>query len=531
MDQDEQAGRLPFRLWIGVTGHRELPPDPALVERVREVLDRARRAFPASDATPVRLGVVSSLAEGADRLVAGEVLATEDALLEVPLPLPSDEYQRDFASQRSREEFAELLARASFVTVVPDMPSREETYAEAGRLVVDRCDALVAIWDGAPSRGVGGTADAVAHARDRYVPLYWIRPGGEAGYEIVEEPGGRLPLARFRQADEYNRAPVAAGVLAGQVEAETGRLRAEAERAGLPADVVEPVLAWYLPFLARADALSLRLQRRYYRLGVALFVLAALAAVAGGASSVKGWSRQLAVVQVLLLLVPTVLSFNARYRQLPGRWISCRLLAEQLRAAMFLTVAGLVSNRDRADLVDPSLSWVQAASAEVCLRGPRGAPPAPTAGGLRRFLLGGWVDQQLGYLRRTGERQGRRDRLLSTAASSLFAVTLVLILLSAFRGRDEPGGPAAALGLILFLSGLPALGGAFSGIREQRQYVRNSERSLRVAGRLERLRARLSAARDLGSVQELATATAVLLSEENQDWFGVMGAGSLKPAP
>ena len=201
---------------------------------------------------------------------------------------------------------------------------------------------------------------------------------------------------------------------------------------------------------------------------------------------------------------------------------------------MFLTVAGLETSKDRADLVDPSLGWVQAASAEVCLRSPRGAPPAAAAVGLRRFLLGGWVDQQLGYLRRTGERQQRRDGLLSTAVSWLFGGSLMLILLRAFAfpDNDDPGAPVVALlVLALILSGLPALGGAFSGIREQRQYVRNSERSLRVAGRLERLRTRLLAARDLGSVQELATATAVLLSEENQDWFGVMGAGNLKPAP
>jgi len=528
MDQDEQAGRLPFRLWIGVTGHRELPADPELVEQVREVLGRVRGAVPASDATPLRLGVVSSLAEGADRLVAGEVLGSEGALLEVPLPLPRHEYVRDFASQGSREEFAELLARASLVTVVPDMGAREETYAEAGRLVVDRCDALVAIWDGAPSRGVGGTADAVVHARARRVPVYWIRTGGEAGYELVEEPGNGLPLARFGQVDRYNRARVPPGDLATRVEAETGRLRAEAERAGLPAGVVEPALAWYLPFLARADALSLRLQRRYHRLGMALFVLAALAAVAGGAS-IKGWSRQLTVAQVLLLLVPTGLSVNARYRQLPARWISCRLLAEQLRAAMFLTVAGLEPGRDRSDLLDPSVGWVQAASAEVCLRGPRGAPPATAAGELRRFLLGGWVDHQLGYLRRTGERQRRRDGVLGTAVSWLFLVTLVLTLAKAFLAGDEPGGPGVALAL--FLSALPALGAAFSGVREQRQYVRNSERSLRVSGHLERLRIRLSAAKDLGSVQELAMATAVLLSDENRDWFGVMGAGNLTPAP
>jgi hypothetical protein len=116
--------------------------------------------------------------------------------------------------------------------VVPDAGGREGTYAEAGRVTVERCDALLAIWDGAPSRGVGGTADAVAEARDGKVPLYWIRTGGEGGYEVVEEPGRGLPRARFREVDGYNRAPLAAGKLAAEVAAEAGRLRAEAKRAG-----------------------------------------------------------------------------------------------------------------------------------------------------------------------------------------------------------------------------------------------------------------------------------------------------------
>jgi hypothetical protein len=38
---------------------------------------------------------------------------------------------------------------------------------DAGRVVVDRSSVLVAAWDGQPSRGLGGTADVVAYARER----------------------------------------------------------------------------------------------------------------------------------------------------------------------------------------------------------------------------------------------------------------------------------------------------------------------------------------------------------------------------
>jgi hypothetical protein len=153
MHQHEQSGRLPYHLWVGVTGHRRLPPDPALADRVREVLAAIQGALSDAKLPPVPLGVVSSLAEGADRLIAREILAAEGGRLEVILPFPAEEYLRDFTTPASREEFQELLGRASAVTVVEPAGSRDEAYAEAGRRTADRCDALIALWDGAKSRG------------------------------------------------------------------------------------------------------------------------------------------------------------------------------------------------------------------------------------------------------------------------------------------------------------------------------------------------------------------------------------------
>ena len=63
------VGRIPFRIRIGVTGHRNLKSSPALAEVPAQV----RRLLPVSATTPVRFGAVSALAEGADRLVVEQV--------------------------------------------------------------------------------------------------------------------------------------------------------------------------------------------------------------------------------------------------------------------------------------------------------------------------------------------------------------------------------------------------------------------------------------------------------------------------
>src|SRR5215467_13382687 len=94
MIMDTLPDRLP--LVIGVTGHRDLR-DRDVPELERQVVDfivSLRRDYLGRDSeTP--LIVLSSLAEGADRLVARVAMA-HGARLVAPLPMPVEEYRRDF---------------------------------------------------------------------------------------------------------------------------------------------------------------------------------------------------------------------------------------------------------------------------------------------------------------------------------------------------------------------------------------------------------------------------------------------------
>ena len=49
---------------------------------------------------------------------------------------------------------------------------RNLAYQRAGFLVAEQCDVLLAIWDGHPARGPGGTAEVIEHARARGRP-WW----------------------------------------------------------------------------------------------------------------------------------------------------------------------------------------------------------------------------------------------------------------------------------------------------------------------------------------------------------------------
>lgn len=169
-------------LRIGVTGHRAFDDPPAHVEaRVAAGLTGLLRLAEGGESgSRARLEVLSGLAEGADRLVARIALQVPGATLVAVLPFPDDDYERDFRLEPSKREFRGLLARARQVEVMGPTASREAGHELQGRWIVERSQALTAVWDGQPSRGRGGTAEMVAYAADRGVPILWVRVGRPA---------------------------------------------------------------------------------------------------------------------------------------------------------------------------------------------------------------------------------------------------------------------------------------------------------------------------------------------------------------
>jgi len=141
---------------LGVTGHRVLPDAAELAHQVDDAIDDL-----AGDRT---VHLLTSLAEGADRVVAHRVLARDGGTIEALLPLEVDDYEADFADEASIDDFRALLAGAERTEVVTG-PTRTAAYEAAGFAVVDRSEALLALWDGRPARGAGGTAHVVARAQ------------------------------------------------------------------------------------------------------------------------------------------------------------------------------------------------------------------------------------------------------------------------------------------------------------------------------------------------------------------------------
>lgn len=154
---------------IGITGHRFLGQTAELIPCIDAVLDHITAHW--SGAT---LTALSALAEGSDRLVARRILIRPHAKLVAPLPMSVEEYVQDFNSARSQEEFSELLAQADEIICFPSALTRPAAYEIAGQYIIGHCDVLIALWNGQPPHGDGGTGAVVALARAQKRPLVWI---------------------------------------------------------------------------------------------------------------------------------------------------------------------------------------------------------------------------------------------------------------------------------------------------------------------------------------------------------------------
>lgn len=166
---------------VALTGHR--PPDinsfnePGIRNSIRSILeaviataaDLASSANPAYGTDQPVLRILSSLAEGSDRMVAEEALALRPRHARA-------EYQNDFKTAESRQRFDELLKGATVFELDGQRDGewlRSSDYRRAGHIAVSNCDLPIAIWDGEPGKR-GGTAEIAQEAIEHQLPVLRI---------------------------------------------------------------------------------------------------------------------------------------------------------------------------------------------------------------------------------------------------------------------------------------------------------------------------------------------------------------------
>ncbi len=211
------AGRT---LNVAVTGHRlnQLPETerPRIQSEIVRALAAAEEAARSATGATARCALYSAIAEGADRYAADAALARGWRLI-TPLPFSVERYADDFPEQASKDHYQRLLWASRRVSPAPEElvasvgGGGAAPYAAVGRMLIEKADLLLCVWNGLPPKGPGGTSEVAALMLEKGGLVLWIpAQGGET--KLV----GPAPLPRggtFRRklhealAASFARAP------------------------------------------------------------------------------------------------------------------------------------------------------------------------------------------------------------------------------------------------------------------------------------------------------------------------------------
>lgn len=161
---------------IGITGHQRLD-NPAtwqwVEEAIRNELHKAGE----------HVTGVTCLAAGSDQVFAEQVLKVGGDIVVI---LPFDEYAKTLTGS-DLDRYERLRAVAVKTETLPRQDTDERSYLAAGKRVTELSEVLVAVWDGQPARGIGGTADIVAWGCRHGLRVVHIDPTGHSVMELKED--------------------------------------------------------------------------------------------------------------------------------------------------------------------------------------------------------------------------------------------------------------------------------------------------------------------------------------------------------
>ncbi len=550
---------IPYRIRIGVTGHRTLPRPEVVSSLVSRVLDEEIEALldPASvdqirkaKNTPVLFSVISPLAEGADRLVAKEVLKHGGAILQAVLPLPVNEYVQDFESTESRQEFFDLLIRCrspqrikhlysddDLVTIEP-AELRRHAYEAVGRHVVDHCDVLIAIWDGLPSRGRGGTAEIVAYAREHGRPYIRVWADDVGTVEVVKGRG--LNISSIAGVELFNTFRIEPPGEAERYQANLDRDHFGREPgARIPEETKAAIREGLFSHYVKASLLAKRNQALYRRAGTCGYLLSA-AAVASVAiailfPAVATWAFS---AELLILLSVSIIVGSAHRLRSAEKWIEARFLAERIRAAIYMAACGIEAatiqvpaHLGQAEHPD---DWMVRVFDEIWNRMPRlPGCAAQECQFLAHYIAEHWIQDQITFHENKTRREGLWNVRLWKYGRALVVITMIAAALHLIisRGVESTGKREWIEKILTFVAiAFPALTGALFGLRSHREHLRLERRSANMVPRLRHMKNLILHTFDPASFEYVLRETESVMLDEAQDWLMLMRTATIEAA-
>jgi hypothetical protein len=545
-----------------------------LIEQAGRALFEAEREGFAGVAPQLRF--VSPVADGADQ-IAAEVALELGWELQAILPFERAHYRSSLANHGARERFDELLERATCLLELPGDPEHGlEAYVMTGRATVAHSDLLIAIWDGLPPRGRGGTGEVVQLALTRGTAIIHVPLADEAatrilwsGFDptvvtIADGPGVARPmdpenvsallrgllmpppdeqeqhfldrflgerLGRIRVRIEYSLLLTAAGVrrfrprdltskhAEAQIRDEWRRYRAgcaEAHNISAPIDLLEESYSW-------ADRLATHFAQTYRSGHIFNFVFGGFAVCLGLAAFMAPHLKfEGAALELLLTLAIILNAIIGKREEWHRRWLDYRQLAERLRPMRSLKLLGIAAPDPPGTATNPvPKRWIDWYASGIwrAMGCPWGAIDAACAAQLGRAIADHEVEPQVSYHIRNAEQIELLDRRLEQIGMVLFTATL-LVSVATIVGLGMGSGFVNRYGnwFTLVSAGFPALGTAVFGIRFQADFGGDAVRSMATADTLRRIDEELRKQVSLSRAADLSEQAARIMLSDLDEW-------------
>ena len=575
-------------LSVGVTGHRAdvLPAGSldVLRARIRDVLllvAEAGKALLEQEPdcfapVPPRMRFVSPVADGADQMAA-EVALDLGWELQAVLPFGRDEYRASLANSAARERFDDLVSRATCVLELPGDKGRElDAYVMTGRATVAHCDMLIAVWDGLPPRGRGGTGEVVQLAITRgtailHLPPYPAAPArllwsafDPAVLTIADEPSVARPLDRpamdlllrgllmppadaqeqdflkrftherlrhIRARIEYPLLLAATGVgrfgakdvtgraCEAQIRDEWRRYRegcVEPHSIRAPIDLLQESYSW-------ADRLATHFAQTYRSGHIFNFLLGGVAVCLGLSAFMAPHLKFEFAALELVITVAIILNAQIGSRQeWHRRWLDYRQLAERLRPMRSLKLLAIAAPDPPGTVTNPvPKRWIDWYASGIwrAMGCPSGSLDGRRAARLADSIAEHEVAPQVGYHERHARQIHMLDRRLAWIGTMLFATTLI-VSFATLVGLAIGAVYVNRFGnwFTLISAGFPALGTAVFGIRFQADFGGDAVRSQATANTLRHIEAELRKDASLSRAADLTEQAGRIMLADLDEW-------------
>lgn len=519
---------------------------------------------------------VSAIADGSDQIAASAALSLGWELQAI-LPFSHADYRESLADSAARERFDLLLASASRVLeLTGDEPGDVEAYVMAGRATVAQCDLLIAVWDGLPPRGRGGTAEVVQMAIARGTPVVHIPPEPDkpakllwAAFDPVVDTSGVDPMAersfdshhidqmlsailvpppdkqeqrfleryfrehlpRFRPRMEYALLLAAAGVRRIRARDLTNdygiRMNRQEWRdfqdkcvadnnVSIPMELLEDAYSW-------CDQLATYLAQTYRSGHIFQFVFGALAVCMGlGTFMFPSLKLQEALAEMVITVAVICNAHIGSKNEWHRRWLDYRQLAERLRPMRSLKLLGIAAPDPPGTETNPvPQRWIDWYAGGVwrAMGCPSGSISRAGAAHLAKSISENEVAPQVSYHVRNAHQIHMLDHRLEQIGTALFFITLLASIATLI-------GYAAHLAYVnidsnwfqLVSAGFPALATAVFGIRFQGDFGGDAVRSLRTAEMLRQIDGELRKDPNLTRAADLTEQAARFMLGHLDEW-------------